>query len=167
MSKQALFLHFQMAQQTAAQPLVYTWPPPGSHFLIQVLYYCMFLGISLAPMHILITLHVVLATGHWKNKWSMDSCVVKNWHMGSPTQCLLIRLSLVRMALCLMSHMNVLIFNGIFAFQNFLFGESVSSPNMWEYKDLIEKLPFLFYSHFGLCSISVIYSKDSLLVGLI
>uniref|UniRef100_K4AJL7 Secreted protein n=1 Tax=Setaria italica TaxID=4555 RepID=K4AJL7_SETIT len=52
------------AQQIIATPKVYISPPFGSHFAIQVQYYLILVGTSVAPKHIPTTPHTTLATGH-------------------------------------------------------------------------------------------------------
>lgn len=145
LSKQTLFLAFHRAQQIAASPTIWKCFPPPRYKFTQIQNWLKELGRQGAPITIATMLHTYLASEQSKKRWSIVSFSWQNLHLTSPCQFLL-----VRMAFWFISHIKILIFSGIFAFQILLLGQVVLSLHIWEYMDLTEKVPDFSQSHLGL-----------------
>ena len=104
--------------------------------------------------------------GTLKERCSTFSGALQKEQVLSPCHPFLDKLSLVRIVFCITSHMNILIFRGIFAFQSFLFLSSVSVSHKRLYRDFTENCPFS-PNHLGTGRQHVPQSSQALLLSLI
>ena len=96
-SKHTLFLALQRAQQTAANPTIWYFPPWPMNLWAKTQNWSTEQGLQLTPTTRATMLRAFLAREHSKNKWLTVSLSDKTWQVALPCHFLLNRLSLVKM----------------------------------------------------------------------
>jgi len=96
-SKHTLFLALQRAQQTAANPTIWYFPPWPMNLWAKTQNWSTEQGLQLTPTTRATMLRAYLAREHSQNKWLTVSLSDKTWQVALPCHFLLNRLSLVKM----------------------------------------------------------------------